>query len=105
MSSDNIDINAAILQNEVSILPPEHPLNRASRIKREDRASWLDDIQRMTIFSVLLTCMVILGGVTCYEGIINNNIAPDTKHLCQTILSAIVSGGISYVFGRNSKSK
>jgi hypothetical protein len=103
MSGDHIDLNAAIRQNEVSIVPPEHPDDRALRLKMSDRASWIDDIQRLTTFFVLLIGLAVLASAAAYEAILNNNAAPDTKHWCETVLSAVVSGGISFVLGRNSR--
>jgi hypothetical protein len=89
----------------VSVKPEEHPEDRAARIRMEHRQNLIADAQNIAIFITLLIGIIIVACVAGYEGVIDRNASADTKRWGQTVLSAILSGGISFVVGRNSRSK
>jgi len=105
MASEEIDVSVARLRGDLTITPEEHEDDRAKRLKREDRAALIDDIQRVAVFLVILVALITIGVVAGYEGVISPNASPETQRWCQSVLSAVITGGISFVLGKNSRSK
>jgi len=98
-------------QVKFSLEPEEHPDNRAARItleseeqaakrRLESRAALIEDYKGVAVFVVILVSVVALGILCAYEGIFDPNASTDTKRWAQTVLSAVVSGGLSFVVGR-----
>jgi hypothetical protein len=90
---------------EVTIRPEEHADDRASRLKNTDRQSLIEDWLGAITYVVILVGLVVIATVSGYKGMISPTTPSDTQHFCQTLLAAVVSGGISYVVGRNSRNK
>jgi len=88
---------------EVSVKPEEHPDDRALRLKTEHRQAVIADFQNVAIFITLLIAIIFVGALAAYEGILDPTATPDSKRWAQTILSAILAGGISFVVGRQTK--
>jgi hypothetical protein len=98
-------------QLEFSLKPEEHPDNRAARLKLEfeeqaakrrleGRTALIEDYKGVAVFVVILVSILALGILCAYEGIFDPNASTDTKRWAQTVLSAVVSGGLSFVVGR-----
>lgn len=104
MPADRIDLSGS-LAGEVSIKPAEHSDERAARLKAEARQGLIEDCKGVAVFIVLLLAIVAVGGVAAYEGLLDTSASPDTRRWSQTILSALMSGGISFIVGRKIGSK
>lgn len=104
MANDRLNIRGD-LQGQVSLTPEEHPDDRAARLKTEARRDVIHDCKEMVIFAVLMAAIVAVGVIAAYEGVWDTTASPDTKRWGQTILSAVVAGGISFVAGRKIGSK
>lgn len=88
------------LQGQVTLTPEEHPDDRSARLKTEARREFIHDCKEVVLF-VLLSCGVVLVGlVAAYEGVWDMSATPETKRWGQTVLSALMTGGISFVVGR-----
>jgi hypothetical protein len=103
MAGDEINVNGTVANSQISIKPEEHPADRALRLKTEHRQAVIADFQNVAIFVTLLLAVVFVGSLAAYEGILDPTATPDTKRWAQTILSAILAGGISFVVGRQTK--
>jgi hypothetical protein len=90
---------------QVSVKPEEHPEDRAARIKIEHRRNMIADFQDVAIFATLLLGIILVGGAAAYEGVMDGAASADTKSWGQTVLSAILTGGISFAVGRMSRSR
>ena len=104
MSNDRVNIQAE-LQGQVSLTPEEHPEDKAVRLKTASRRDLLHDVTEFIVFLVLLAAIIAVGSAAAYEGLWNLSASPETKRWEQTILSAVMSGGISFVAGRKIGSK
>ncbi len=88
---------------QVSVKPEEHPEDRAARIKTEYRQALIADIQNVAVFITLVLAIILVGCVAGYEGVLDSSASADTKRWGQTVLSAILAGGISFVVGRATR--
>jgi hypothetical protein len=105
MPADEINVNATVLNGEISVKPEEHPADRALRLKTEHRQTVISDFQNVAIFVTLLLGIILVGGLAGYEGVVDPAASSDTKRWGQTVLSAILTGGISFVVGRMSRAR
>ena len=106
MSGDTIDLLREALSNGgVSITPDENPEDRAHRHRIESRQACISDAKEIATFCVILLALVAIGGFAAYRGLISPTSDSATQHWCQNVLTAVVTGGISFVLGRSSKGK
>ena len=106
MSTDQIDIGGAALRlGTITVAPEEHPEDRSQRHKIEGRQAFLADIKDLITFVVILCALGAIGGFAAYRGLFSPASDPATEHWCQSVLTAVVTGGISFVLGRSSKGK
>jgi hypothetical protein len=99
MSSEQIDL-APLLRGQVSVKPEEHPEERTARLRAEHRSALIEDCKGIAVFAVLLAGMIGIGGISAYEGFFDAAATADTKRWSQTILSALMTGSVSFVVGR-----
>jgi hypothetical protein len=104
VATDRLNIRGD-LQGQVSLSPEEHPDDRAVRLRTEARRSLIHDWMEVVVFAVVLLAIVAVGAAAAYEGLWDANASPETRHWGQTILSAVMSGGVSFVVGRKVGSK
>ncbi len=90
----------AELKGDVTVTPEVHPDERAARLKTDSRRALIQDYKDIAVFVVLLVVIVIVSVIAAYEGLWDTSAAPDTKRWAQTILSSLMTGGISFVVGR-----
>jgi hypothetical protein len=103
MPADQINVNATVLNGEISVKPEEHPADRALRLKTQHRQEVIADFQSAAVFVTLLLGVILVGGLAGYEGVLDSSASADTKRWGQTVLSAILAGGISFVVGRATR--
>lgn len=86
----------------VSIAPPEDPVERDARLKREAEEArhrrWLE-----TGMIVVITLGLIGICIVCVQIMLDQNAPADTKEWAKPIITAIVSGAIGFATGRSSK--
>jgi hypothetical protein len=104
MPGDRLNILGE-LQGQVSLSPEEHADDRAARLRSETRRDLIRDCTDVVVFAVLMVAIVAVGIIAAYEGFWDVGASPDTKRWSQTILSAVMTGGISFVAGRKIGSK
>jgi hypothetical protein len=99
MAPDRIDLRGS-LQGQVSVKPDEHPEERTARLRAEQRGALIEDCKGIAVFVVLLWGIVAIGMLSAYEGFFDSAASPDAKRWSQTVLAALMAGGISFVVGR-----
>jgi hypothetical protein len=99
MPADRLDLSAS-LAGQVSVKPEEHPDERSARLRTEARQALIEDCKGVAVFVVLLLAVIAVGAIAAYEGLWDAGASPDTRRWSQTVLSALVTGGISFVVGR-----
>jgi len=99
VTTNQLDLSGS-LQGQVSITPDEHPDDRAARIRKEDRAAFIEDCKGVAVFGALLVSIIIVGMISAYEAIFDANASADTRRWAQTVLSSLVTGSVSFVIGR-----
>ena len=102
MAPSQLDITGSFA-GEVSVKPEEHPAERAARLRSEQRQALLEDIKNTVLFACFLGAVLILGGLSAYEGIFDAGASTDTKRWAQTILSSLMAGAVAFVIGRKNK--
>jgi hypothetical protein len=99
MSPDQIDLSGS-LKGQVSVKPEEHPEERTARLRAEQRGALIEDCKGVAVFVVLLAGVAALGVLSAYEGLFDAGASTDTRRWSQTVLSALMTGAISFVVGR-----
>jgi hypothetical protein len=101
---------------ELTFKQDEHADDRAARLahttrqnitedKNLARRALIEDFQGTITYCVIIFGLVTIAAIAGYEGVLSANTPADTQHFCQSLLTAVVSGGISYVVGKNSRGK
>jgi hypothetical protein len=100
-----LDVDSIFARSAVTIEPPEHDDERAVRLIKEKREAFLDDLRNITLFFVVLIGLLLLA-ILCVELIFFDKTAtPETQKWAQTALTALVSGGAAFLFGRSLTGK
>jgi hypothetical protein len=97
--AEQLDLSGS-LRGEVSLKPEEHVDDRAARIRNEARAALIEDCKGVAVF---VGTLLGLGAVACvagYKGVFDPAANPETQRWAQAVLTAVVSGSISFVLGR-----
>jgi hypothetical protein len=93
------------LRSAVTVEPPEHDDERAVRLIKEKREARLEDIRSMTLFFVVLIALLVLGVLCGNLVFFDKTASPDSQKWAQTALTALVSGGAAFLFGRSLAGK
>jgi hypothetical protein len=93
MSRAPIDISGT-LEGEISITPREPPEDAALR-RRKD---WW-------VFLLIIGSIILIGILAIYEGFLNPAASASSRHWGQTAVSALFTGGISFVLGQKTASR
>lgn len=101
----DIDVNSIFAKSAVTVEPPEHEDERAARLIKEKREARLEDIRSMTLFFVVLIALLALGGLCGHLIFFDKAASPENQKWAQTALTALVSGGAAFLFGRSLSSK
>jgi hypothetical protein len=99
MTDTQIDLSGS-LKGQVSVTPEEHPDERANRLLAERRSALIEDCKGIAVFAVLLLGIVGIAVLAAYETFFDAIASADTRRWSQTVLSAVVAGGVSFVIGR-----
>jgi len=98
-------VDSIFARSAVTVEPPEHDDERAARLIKEKREARLEDIRSMTLFFVVLIALLALG-VLCGNLVFFDKTASlETQKWAQTALTALVSGGAAFLFGRSLTGK
>ena len=104
MAADRLNV-LGDFQGQVSLVPEEHTDDRAARLQSEKRRALIHDCKEVVIFLVLLFAVIAVGIIAANESFWDKDAGPEARHWGQTILSAVMTGGISFVAGRKIGSK
>jgi hypothetical protein len=99
VSLDKIDLSGS-LKGQVSVRPEEHPDERAARLRSEQRSALIEDCKGVATFVVLLVGMAGIGAFSAYKGFFDVTASADTVRWSQTVISALMTGAVSFVVGR-----
>lgn len=97
---DEIDLRAILAVSDVTLEPSERDDERANRLAAEKRGKLHEDIKGMVIFFVVLIILAAIAGLCAYTIFFDKAAAPDAQKWAQTALTALLSGGVSFLFGR-----
>lgn len=100
ISVDEIDLRAILAANDLTLEPSEREDERTNRLAAEKRAKLLGDIKEMVVFVVVLIVVVVIAGLCAYMIFFDKAATPDAQKWAQTALTALLSGGVSFLFGR-----
>lgn len=96
-----IDLGAVLPPgSRVTVEPGEHDADRAARIRQEERAAFIKDCREVAVFAVVLLFVVAIASVCGYVVFASSTAGPDQVKFAQTILTALISGGTGFLFGK-----
>jgi hypothetical protein len=78
----------------------EHEDERAVRLGSARRAKWLADIKGAILFLVVLAGLIAVALIAARIAFFDAGVAPEVRRWAETVLTALVSGGLSYLIGR-----
>ncbi len=96
-----IDVSGS-LKGQVSVKPDEHDDERTARLRAEQRGALIDDCKGIAVFVAILLSILAIGALTRWEGFFDVSASADTRRWSQTILSALMTGGLGFVLGRKA---
>jgi hypothetical protein len=100
-----VDVNQIFEKSDVTIAPPERDDERAVRLVKEKRGALWEDIRNITLFFVVLIALLVLAVLCANLIFFDKGATPETQKWAQTALTALVSGGAAFLFGRSLPSK
>jgi hypothetical protein len=84
----------------------EHADERAARLVKEERDHVAETRWKHIYRSAILLALFAVAIVAGYEGVWDAAATPETKRWAQTVLSALFTGAVGFVFGQvSAKSK
>ncbi|OYW00425.1 MULTISPECIES: hypothetical protein [Acidiphilium] len=93
MPPQEIDFSGR-LAAEIMVRPPEPPEDAALR-RRKD---WL-------VFLLIFGSIILLGLLAIYEGFLDPTASASSRHWGQTAVSALFTGGISFILGQKTATR
>ncbi len=95
-----IDLEELSKWGDVSISPAESPEEQAVRLRAEARAALLQHIKEMVTFSAVFLLLTGVTAVCIYSILFDKMASAETQKWAQTALTVLVSGSVSFLFGR-----
>ena len=92
-----LDLGSILATSDLTIAPSERDDERAARIA--------SDIRSMVLFFVVLIALIALASLCGHLIFFDKTASPETQKWAQTALTALVSGGAAFLFGRSIASK
>jgi hypothetical protein len=100
MPVDVLDLGAVVKSGQVTVTPEEHPDDRAARLRREERASIIEEYKGIVVFAVILCGIMSIAALSAYKGLLDPTASPETQRWGQGILTVVMSSAISFFIGR-----
>lgn len=97
--TSQLDLNQLVKKGTVELGSEEHPEERAARLRREERRDKADHFKGLALFALAVLGILVVGGL-CGKAAFDSQSDAETRKWAQTMLTALVSGVISFLFGR-----
>ena len=81
-------------------LVEDDPEDKAARRQIESRAAIADLSKDVATFAALYVFLIIMVLISLYLLLIAQSVPPETQRWSQSMLTAILSGGVSFLVGR-----
>ena len=94
-----IRIDDALRRASISIEPEENPEKRTERLRRERAEARFELVKRYVLFFVFVVALALVGAISAYEATVDVTATPETKRWAQTVLSALLTGALSFIVG------
>jgi len=98
-----LDIGDILPASDVTIEPSERDDERAARLANAKRAKLFEDCKSMILFVVVLIALVAIGVLCAHMIFFDKSATPETQKWAETALTALVSGGLSFLVENPSK--
>ena len=100
-----VDLGTILAASYVTIEPSERDDERAARIAAEKRVKLFADIRGMVLFFVVLVALIALAVLCGHLIFFDQTATQETQKWAETALTALVSGGAAFLFGRSVSDK
>ncbi len=97
-----LDLGSILAASDVTIEPSERDDERAARLANERRTALWADIRSMVLFFVVLVAVIALAILCGHLVFFDKTATPETQKWAQWALTALVSGGVAFLFGRST---
>ena len=94
-----LEVDQLVKKGTLELGRDETPEERAARLRSEERRDRVEHFKEVTLFVVAVGGIVVLGAV-CGWVALDAQADAETRKWAQTLLTAIVSGGLAFLFGR-----
>jgi hypothetical protein len=95
-----LDVGDLVRRGEIALGFEEHPNEMAVRLRQESRATLIDHCKDVAIFVALYLFLITMVLICIYFLLIASSVSPETLRWSQSILTAILSGSVSFLVGR-----
>jgi len=98
--TNTLDVDGLIKKGELTLSPEEHPDERTSRLRNDDRKKLIDDVKGVVLFAAMLLAIIGIGGMCAFLIWPATNASADAQRWAETILSSLLTGSIAFLVGR-----
>jgi hypothetical protein len=91
-----LDLGDLVRSGELTLGPEEDPEDKASRRRIEGRAAFIDHCKDVAIFVALYLFVILMVLISLYFLVIAQSVSPENQKWFQTILTALLSGSVSF---------
>ena len=99
LSPDQFFPDGAIIEGEWRVKPPEKPAEAAHRRRKENWSFWVKDVSTY----VVALLVILATAVYCFRTLIRVDPPLDEKKFVMSILTSLIVGIMSYLFGKGTK--
>jgi len=100
MPVDSLDLGAVVKAGQLTVTPEEHPDDRAARLRREERASFIEECKGVVVFAAILIGITIIAALSAYKGLLDPTASPEVQRWGQGVLTVVMSSAISFFVGK-----
>ena len=100
-NADTLNVAVKAAEVGLNLETAEHPDDRRARIANEARTAKYTEFRNMALFFVVLLGRLGAGSLLTYMIFFSVTVDAETKKFSQTMLTALVSGSLSFLLGRS----
>jgi len=100
-----VDVDRIFERSAVTLAPSERDDERNVRLIKEKRGALFEDIRNISLFFIIVICLLVLGGLCVKLVFFDKDATAETQKWAETVLTALASGGAAFLFGRALPSK
>lgn len=97
---NQVNLDRVVPRGELTLGREELPEEVTARLKEENRAAIIGHCKDVAIFAALYLFLIAVVIVCFYLNLWASNVTPETLRWSQALLTAVLSGTVSFLVGR-----